>query len=177
MLAGAALAAPETYILDRNQSRVGFTYDRGDQQGKGFFPVQSAEVTLDLERVQNSMVDVTLSVKEARAGDLFSTSAMKSAEVLNADRFPIARFKSTQVRREGQGVEIDGQLTLRGTTRPATVQARILRRPDAPKDNSELVLEITGGVNRFDFGATGYPNFVGDQIGLKFFVWLNRATR
>lgn len=170
-----ASAAPQTYLLDRDKSRVSFQFDFGDQRGRGFFPVESAAVELDLQRVQRSSVDVTLSVKHARAGDLFATSAMKGDNMLAASQYPTARFVSQKVSRRPHGAEVEGFLTLRGVTRPATVQVRIIREPDAPKDNSRLVLEITGSVSRSDFGATGFKKLVGDQIDLKFFVWINRA--
>jgi len=171
----SAWAAPQSYLLDRDRSRVSFQYDLGDQPARGFFPVESAQVVLDLQQVARSSVDVTLSVRKGRAGDVFSTSAMKSESVLDASGHPTARFVSQKVRRKWQGAEVEGLLTLRGVTRPATVQVRIIREPDAPKDNSQLVLEITGSLSRSAFGATGYQNLVGDQIDLKFFVWINRA--
>lgn len=174
-LASSVLAEPQRYSVDQNASRVSFFFEIGDQRSKGFFPVLNADVILDLDMLSKSSVTVNLSVEHARAGDLFSTSAMKSQEVLDAARFPSAKFVSRQVVQRGQGADIRGDLTLRGVTRPVKVSARLIRTPDAPKDNSKLVLEISGRLKRSDFGATGYANFVGDDISLKFFIWLTRA--
>ncbi|GAA6207335.1 YceI family protein [Cognatishimia sp. WU-CL00825] len=174
MLAASADAAAVRYELDKDSSRVGFTFWFGEQTGKGFFPITDAEVFLDLQNVHKSSVRVQLDVRNARAGDIVATSGMKSREVLNAQDFPVAEFQSNSVRRLGHGVEVEGDLTLRGVTRPVTLQARILRQPSSPKDNSQLVLEIMGSVKRSDFGAVGYSNLVGDQVDLRFFVWVNR---
>ncbi|WP_421749311.1 YceI family protein [Cognatishimia sp.] len=174
--AHVAQAAAVRYRLDKDKSRVRFQFKFNGAAGAGFIPIEDANVSLDLNQVHRSSVDVTLSIKKARTGDVFATTAMKSAEVLNANQFPTARFVSRNIKQQGQMVEILGDLTLRGVTRPVSVDARIIREPDAPKDNSRLVLEITGAVNRSTFGATGYSNLVGDQIDLKFYVWINRAA-
>lgn len=166
----AVSAKPERYLVDQDASRVSFFFQTGQQKSKGFFPVSSADVFLDLADLTRSSVTVDLSIKHERAGDLFSTSAMKSPEVLNADRYPEARFVSRQIVPRGQGADIRGDLTLCGVTRPVTVTTRLIRTPDAPKDNSKLVLEISGRLKRTDFGANGYANFVGDDISLKFFI-------
>ncbi|MGH1465307.1 MAG: YceI family protein [Cognatishimia sp.] len=173
-LAASADAAAVRYELDKDSSRVGFTFWFGEQTGKGFFPITDADVLLDLQNVHRSSVRVLLDVRNARAGDVVATSGMKSREVLNAQEFPTAVFQSSSVRRLRHGVEITGYLTLRGVTKPVTLQARILRQPSAPKDNSELVLEIMGSVKRSDFGAIGFSKLVGDQVDLRFFVWVNR---
>lgn len=175
LFASAVRAAPALYQLDKDKSRVRFSFVFGGSPGAGFFPVEDASVSLDLAQVHRSSVDVTLSIKKARAGDVFATTAMKSAEVLDAKQYPTARFVSRKITQRGQDVQIMGELTLRGVTQPVTVDARIIREPDAPRDNSRLVLEITGAVNRSAFGATGYATMVEDQIDLKFYVWINRA--
>ncbi len=51
-------------------------------------------------------------------------STMLGPKVLDAQRFPEVRFRSTRVQHEGDGWKIEGELTLHGQTRPVTVRAR-----------------------------------------------------
>ena len=171
-----ALAAPQRYDVDLDRSRVSFDYQMGEQTSRGYFPMQAGDVVLNLANVAQSRVEVVLSTAGVRAGDLFATAAMKSRDVLDADRFPTARFVSQTVAKRPEGALVTGALTLRGVTRAAAVDVRILRHPDAPADNSELILEISGQLRRSDFGATGYADMVGDLITLRFYVWLSRAS-
>lgn len=183
-LGAAAVALPqiawaraERYVLDRRQSQVRFFFNIGDNDGRGTFPIKSADVSLDLDRVERSKVDIRVDVKKAKAGDLITTSALKSPEVLNSRDFPEARFVATRITRTARWKAIvTGNLTLRGVTQPVTLAAEFLRQPGAPTDNSMIVVQIKGDLSRNAFGASGFPNLVNDQISLDFQVWLNRET-
>ncbi len=168
------LAAPERYRLDANRSIVGFTYRVNGNKARGVMPVQDAMVELDLNHVPNSTVSVDLSIKKARAGDGLATTAMKSADVLNARSFPVARFQSHTVKGSARNASIEGDLTLRGVTRPISLSGYLVREPDAPLDNSELFIRVSGSIRRSEFGAKGFSGFVGDKIGLEITVKLIR---
>ncbi|HVP42817.1 MAG TPA: YceI family protein [Terriglobales bacterium] len=51
-------------------------------------------------------------------------STMLGPKVLDAERFPDIRFRSTRAQREGDGWKIEGELTLHGETHPVMVRAR-----------------------------------------------------
>ncbi len=61
-------------------------------------------------------------IKESDRAEIQAT--MLGPKVLDAARFPEIRFRSTRIQRAGQGWEIEGELTLRGQTRPVTVTVR-----------------------------------------------------
>jgi polyisoprenoid-binding protein YceI len=48
-----------------------------------------------------------------------------SPDFFDAERYPELTFVSTAIRREGDKVEIDGDLTLKGTTKPTTLTGTI----------------------------------------------------
>jgi polyisoprenoid-binding protein YceI len=48
-----------------------------------------------------------------------------SPEFFDAERYPELRFVSSEIRRDGDAVEIDGELTLKGITKPATLTGTI----------------------------------------------------
>jgi len=50
---------------------------------------------------------------------------LQSPEFFDAERHPELTFISTAIRREGDSVEIDGDLTLKGITQPATLTGTI----------------------------------------------------
>lgn len=92
--------------------------------------------------------------------------------MLDAGNHPIVRFRSTRIRlgakgRISEGARIEGDLTLRGVTRPISLNA-VLSRPSgsAPDDLSVLFVDLDGQLSRASFGASGYPDLVADTVEL-----------
>lgn len=167
LFAQAAFAAPQTYALDRNASQIAFTFDLQGSPLQGNVPVQSADVQIDFDNVANSHVDVHFNMERARAGVVFATDAMKGETVLNTAQFPTARFVSTRIAPTANGAQLTGNLTLRGVTRPVTLNARFFRPPgSAPGDVSTLQLALSGRLDRNDFGASGFADLVSPGVDL-----------
>jgi len=171
-----ALAAPARYTLDADRSSVRFFWDVNGAPSRGAMNVAAADLVLDLAQVARSRVDVDLDVASATARLPFAQQAIRGPELLHATRHPLARFKSTRVRRAGNGALIDGLLTLRGTTLPLTLQAEIYRQQGTQAgDRSALTIRLTGVISRAAFGATGFPNLVGDEVRLDILARIDRA--
>ncbi len=166
-LAGAALAAPVSYALDATASVVGFETDFGPDRITGQMPVTRADLTLDFAHVARSTVTVTLDASAAVASFPFAAQAMRGPKVLDTAQYPQIGFQSSSVRTEGDGARVDGQVTIRGATRPMVLHATIWRQQGSvATDLSHLVIRLTGAVNRSDFGATGWADMVGDEVRL-----------
>jgi polyisoprenoid-binding protein YceI len=101
---------------------------------------------------------------------------MKGPKVLDAETWPEITFLSSAVRGEGDGALVDGALTIRGVTRPVTLNASLYRqRGTAPGDLSQLTIRLTGAVNRSDYGATGWSDMVGDQVRIDILARIRQA--
>lgn len=173
--ASAAFAVPQAYNLDRNASEIAFIFSLEGNPLSGNVPVQSADVQIDFDNVANSKVDVQFNMTRARAGVIFATDAMKAPSVLNTAQFPTARFTSTRVTPTASGARLDGNLTLRGVTRPVSLNARFFRAPGAaPGDVSQLQLALTGRLDRNAFGASGFPDLVAANVDLNVRVNVTR---
>lgn len=176
-VATAAQAAPANYVLEPQASSVGFETDFGPDRITGKMPVTRADLTIDFDKVANSTVAVTLDVAHAEASFPFAAQAMKGPKVLDARSHPEITFASTAVRPSGQGsAEIDGNLTIRGVTRPITFDASIWRQQGTEAgDLSRLTIRMTGVVARSEFGATGWSDMVSDQVRLDIIARISRV--
>ena len=180
LLPVGVVAAPLNYALEARSSEVGFVFTLNKTAAKGSMPVRSAEITIDPAALQRSSVDVTVDVRKARTGFIFATEALKAASVLNAKKYDNIRFTSTRIRLNGagqlsDGAKIDGNLTIRGITRPVTLNAALFRqRGSEAGDLSRLSFRINGTVSRSAFGASGYANLVDDTVQLNIVARVKR---
>lgn len=77
---------------------------------------------------------------------------LRSADFFDAANFPTFTFRSTAVRANGSDAEVDGELTIRGTTKPITLKGSffgVQETGQAPVAG----FEATATVNRQDFGV------------------------
>ncbi len=175
LIPALAFAGSESYRLDTARSTVGFSYEFDGAQKTGQMPVASADLLIDLDNLPASRVLVILNAAAARAGFIFATEAMKSRKVLDTARFPEIHFRSTSIAGDLRGAAVTGDLTVRGVTRQVVLNARLFRqRGTEPQDRRNLLVELTGTIPRSAFGASGYPDLVGDEIGLRIIARITR---
>ncbi len=173
---GPAEAATATYAIEAEKSTVGFETDFGPDIISGKMPVTRADLALDFANVANCTVQVTLDISRATASFPFATQALKGPKVLDARAFPEITFVSTRVRAKDAGAEVDGHLTIRGVTKPVTLEAHIYRQDGFVEgDLSHLSILLTGSVLRSDFGATGWADMVGDQVRLRILARISQV--
>jgi polyisoprenoid-binding protein YceI len=75
-----------------------------------------------------------------------------SPEFLDAERYPELAFRSTAVRDEHDGLVVEGQLTIRGTTLPVEARGALTQPVADPFGNERLAVTLETVVDRTDFG-------------------------
>ena len=87
----------------------------------------------------------------------------------------ISLVLSNSVNADGKNIVIKGMITVRGITKPLVLNAQLLRAPGTKLGEREnLRMRITGQINRHDFGASGFPNDVGEMLGIKIDAQIKR---
>jgi polyisoprenoid-binding protein YceI len=163
-----AFAEAIDYDIVTDRSNIGFTYQFGPDTIQGQFPDYSSVISIDFDKASNSQVDVTLNTKTTKAGFVFATQAVRSKKILDANKYPTIKFISQSVKAEGTKAIIIGMVTVRGITKPLTLVAQLLRDPGTKStERDDLRIRITGDINRHDFGASGYPNYVSDMLAIQ----------
>ena len=166
-IAKPALAAPRPYRLDRKASTVGFSYQLNGQRVNGRMPVKSASIIVDVDRPSRSQVAAVIDTTRANAGPFYATSAMKSTSVLDTENYPEIRFVSKSIENKLNGARVNGEITIRGITRPIVLNATLFRQRGTEEgDRSKLSILLSGQINRNDFGASGFSKIVAPSIVL-----------
>lgn len=175
-MARPAVAAPVRYTLDREASKISFTYVLNGNQMKGKASVESADILLDIDHPPRSKVAAVINMERANAGIFFATEAMKGAQVLDTKRFPTVSFQSKNITGTVEAAQITGNLTIRDVTRTETLSAQLFRQAGTKKgDRSKLSILMTAQIDRRLYGADGFSNFVGPMIGLEILTRITRA--
>lgn len=171
-------AEPRAYMLETDESRVEFGYTLMGNPGTGTMPVRRADLVIDFNALDRSSARVTLDAAAARTGAVFVTEALKGGSVLDTDTHPAVTFVSRSFAKAGDGARIAGDVTIRGVTRPLTLEAEIYRRRGSePGDLSRLTVLLTGAIDRRDFGASGFPDMVAPEVRLRIVARLRQADR
>ena len=144
-VAGTAQAA--TYAIEPTHTFVTFEIGHfGTSTNRGRFDKKEGTVQFD-RAAKTGKVDITIDVASINTGTGPFNSHIKSAEILDAEKFPTARFVGDKFVFTGDKVsEVSGMFTLMGKTLPLTLKATQFNCYDSPM----LKREVCGG----DFEAT-----------------------
>jgi len=172
LLASAALAAaPAHYALDPVHTRVLFAVGHaGFSQALG--TVSGAEGTLvfDPQDWRSARVDVRVPLARLDLGDDAWNRATLGRKLLDAQRWPEARFQSVRVEPLAPDrFLVHGRLTLRGVTRelPLEVKFNALRRHPLPPFRRTAGFSATATLNRSEFGIDAWPSMIGETVELR----------
>ena len=146
-LALPCAAAATAYTVDPAASTLGFS---GTFQGEAFqgqFGKWNAVIAYDQGDLASSHFDVDVTLASVKTGDSDRDSALPGSDFFNVAKFPKAHFVSTSIHKVGAKVVADGQLTLRGITKPVSLD--VAYKPLG----SGATLDINGTVKRLEFGV------------------------
>ncbi len=155
MLPGLAVAAP--WVLDPD-SRIAVDVAWQGSNVEVRFPAPTGEIDFDETRPEATRASITVSAREATTGLGPVDALVRSRDYLGAEQFPRITFSLERlVQTSKQTARIFGDITLRGVTRPASFDATVIRfGPDpADPDRFEAGFDLTGSIDRTEFGSTG----------------------
>lgn len=115
-------------------------------------------------------VDVTVPVGRLDLGDAKWNAAALAANLLDAKRYPEARFVSSTVESvDEQHARACGQFTLHGVTRPLCLEVTFnqLKRHPLPPFRRTAGFSATATLSRKEFGITAWPSVIGDTVTLR----------
>jgi polyisoprenoid-binding protein YceI len=166
--ATAAFAAPETYVIDTTHSYPRFEYVHfGYSTQVHKFDKTTGTITID-RAAKTGSADVTIDVKSINTGYETFNGHLKGDGFFDAEKFPTITFKSNKFKFEGdKPVSIDGDLTIKGITKPVTLAVTSFfcaPHPLAKKDACGA--NATAKIKRTDFNIGKYAPNVSDDVTL-----------
>jgi polyisoprenoid-binding protein YceI len=120
LVASPACQAGPWQVLD--ESGLSFTGEIEDAPFTGEFEVFSAQVDFDPAMPSAGSLQATVDVRSVDSRNRDRDQYMLSRDFFFARRFPEATFRTTAIRAGDAGFVADGELTLRGETRPVVMR-------------------------------------------------------
>ena len=121
---------------------------------RGRFTDVSGRITI-AEEPEASHVEVEIGAASLTSGNADRDTHLKSADFFDVERFPTITFRSTSVTALADNTwEVVGDLTVRDTTRPVTLQVDFDGADVSPLGDERIGFSAATDVNREDFGLT-----------------------
>ena len=145
-----------TYALDPTHTRIGFVARHAMvTKVRGAFNEFEGTAVLDGDDVSRSSATVTISAASIDTRQAQRDEHLRSNDFLAMDEFPTITFTSTAARQTGEAeFELDGDLTIRGVTRPVTIPFTYEGTAKDPFGNVRVGFDGSVVINRKDFGVS-----------------------
>ncbi|MCC6830264.1 MAG: polyisoprenoid-binding protein [Thermoleophilia bacterium] len=141
-----------TWNLDTVHSTVGFGVKHlGINTYRGQFPGIEGHVRTEDGRVTE--ITGTARIDSLVTKDATLTGHLLTADFFDAEAHPTGTFRSTSVELTGEDIRVEGELTLRGVTRPVTLTGTLGLGQD-PYGNTRIGVAVSGQINRLDYGIS-----------------------
>ena len=164
-----AFGQAATWNIDASHTRTGFSVKHlVISDVKGEFAKTEGKAQIDEADLSKSSVEVTIDAASVDTRDAKRDNHLKSADFFDVAKFPTITFKSTKVEAGKDGaLTVTGDLTMRGVTKPVTLEGSITSAITDPQGNTRRGVSATGKLNRRDFGVSyGPAAIVGDEVKL-----------
>jgi polyisoprenoid-binding protein YceI len=168
------------WALDGSHSHVGFSVRHMMISNvRGEFRTVSGEVVYDPRNPEATRISATIDVASINTREDKRDAHLRSADFFDAESHPQMTFQSRSARRHGDGLEIVGDLTIRGTTREVVLSVDELTPTHAdPWGNTRMGGSARTKIRRSDFGMRWNAALeaggvlVGDEVSIQLEVEL-----
>lgn len=168
----AALAAPETFVIDPNHTAPRFEYNHfGYSNQMHRFDKTSGKIVID-RAAQTGSVEVTIDATSVNTGLELFNKVIQGEDFFDTARHPNISFKSTKVRfADGKPVAVEGNLTIKGVARPVTLTMTSFHAKPNPFVKKDAIgANAIVKIKRSDFNMGKYVPDVSDEVTLSIAV-------
>ncbi|MGD0986990.1 MAG: YceI family protein [Candidatus Sulfotelmatobacter sp.] len=160
-------SAQETWTLDPPHSSAQFSVRHlGVSTVRGAFTKVSGTVKYDANNLAKSSIQTTIDAASVDTRVDMRDNDLRSANFLDVQKYPAITFASKKIEAAGAGkLKATGDLTIHGVTKEVVLD--VDGPSEAMKDpwgNMRMGASATTKINRNDFGVSGRPGMVGDEI-------------
>jgi len=150
------MATATKWVLDPMHSEVQFKVKHlVISTVSGFFKSFEGELTTVDDNFEDADISFSLDVNSIDTNQIQRDEHLKGAEFFDAATYPKISFKSTSIKKTDDDEYIlNGDLTIKDVTKPVALKAEFGGSTDDFYGNTKAGFEVTGKINRKEFGLT-----------------------
>lgn len=141
------------WALDASHSELGFKIKHlmiSNVSGRfNNFDV-TGETTSD--DFSNADITATIDVASIFTNNEQRDGHLRTGDFFEIEKYPNITFKSTSVKKDGDGLELTGDLTMKDVTKPVTLKVEFSGITKDPYGNIKAGFSFAGKLNRKDWG-------------------------
>jgi polyisoprenoid-binding protein YceI len=148
---------------------------------RGEFSKLTGKVVYDDARPAATTVEASVDVSTVSTREPQRDTHLKSPDFFDVAKYPSFTFKSTSVKKTSQGLDVTGELTIQGISKPVVLHVSgITREIKDPFGLLRRGATATTVINRKDFGMTWNKNLdgggvvVGDEVTITLDIEVTR---
>jgi polyisoprenoid-binding protein YceI len=143
-----------TWELDPVHSHIGFVARHlMVSKVRGHFSKFQAQIVTAANPLE-STATATIDLSSVETGNEMRDNDLRSSNFFDAATHPQMTFASTGIRSEGGDLVMDGDLTIRGVTRPVSLTVEVNGFGPDPYGGTRAGFSAHGEINRTDFGVS-----------------------
>ena len=151
IIESVTIAPAGTWRLDPVHSSVAFEVDYLGGTFRGQFREVEAQLTVDEETATREGAAKVASVD---VKDENLAAHLQSPDFFDAERYPELRFSADEISLDGGAVTVQGEITIKGVTRPVAVAGTAAAAMTDPYGNERIGLKVATTIDRTDFGVS-----------------------
>ncbi|MEZ4758730.1 MAG: YceI family protein [Flavobacteriales bacterium] len=120
----------------------------------GSFKQFGAEAELESDDLTNAQVSFWADTASIFTNDEKRDAHLRSPDFFDSEQFPKLTFTSTRIEGSGSSWKVTGDLTIKGVTKPVTLDVEWSGQAKDPWGNTKAGLNLSGKIDRKEWGLT-----------------------
>lgn len=143
-----------TWVLDTAHTDIAFVARHAMvTKVRGTFDEFEGSVVVDQENPAVSVAKAVIKTASVNTGNEDRDGHVRGDDFFSVEQFPEMTFESTSFDIQGNSGTVTGDLTLKGITKPVTLDVEIFGVEEDPFGNTRVGFEASTKINRKDFGV------------------------
>ncbi len=171
----------DAWKLDKSHTSVNFSVNHFFSAVTGKFSQFDGNFNLDLNDLQNSKADFTISVKSVNTGDEKRDKHLQTSDFFDAQKYPSITFVSTNFTKKSEKeYVVNGKLTIKDVTKEIAIPFIVKGQMVHPMMKNVIILGLQSNskIDRTQYGVgTGSwaaTAIVGDEVDVNINMELNK---
>ncbi len=151
----SSMVSADEYSIDKTHSTIGFSAKHlMVSKTTGMFKDYDGVIMFDPNDLAASKIEMTIQAASIDTRNEQRDGHLKSADFLDAEKFPALTFMTKTIAKEGDVYNLTGDLTIKGVTKEITIPAEISGPVNSPMGGEAIGITANFKINRQDYGVS-----------------------